>query len=348
MSPQLIYGTATFGMDLTEFQDAEAAKSMLKVVQSLGINRLDTAPRYPPLKPGRAEELLGEAAEVGSAFIIDTKVYTDTRTDGSGDLSRDSIRESVRGSLARLKRPQGVNVLYSHRADPETPLEEQVRNFNEQIAEGHCKAWGVSNTPPAALEEILRICEEKNWQKPTVYQGDYNLVTRGMETKLLPTLRAHGISFVAFRFVEIALYGWRSPNIRELADRNILITRALAAGFLTGKLVNNQQQGTRLADDNPLGKAVQKVFGAEELHQAMKTFDTAVKKHSLSSLEVAIRWAAHHSALGSEDAIILGASKESQLIESVSLIRKGPLPSIVLALVEDLWAAVQQTRGNVL
>jgi hypothetical protein len=59
--------------------------------------------------------------------------------------------------------------------------------------------WGVSNVPPEMLEEILRICDEKGLQKPSCYQGDYNLVTRGMETKLLPILRAHGMSFNAFR-----------------------------------------------------------------------------------------------------------------------------------------------------
>ncbi|KAK3370561.1 putative oxidoreductase [Podospora didyma] len=322
MSPQLIYGTATFGMDVTGFADAEAAKSMLKTVRSLGIKRLDTAPRYPPLSTGRAEELIGESVDISGDLTVDTKVYTDTRTDGSGDLARDAMQKSVCGSLERLKRSQGVNILYAHRADPATPLEEQVRNFNEQIAQGHCEAWGVSNTPPAVLEKIVQICEENGWQKPSAYQGDYNLVTRAMEAKLLPILRAHGMSFVAFR--------------------------ALGAGFLTGKFVNNQHEGTRLSDDNPLGKAMQRVFSDEELRRAVKEFDTEVKKHGLSSLEVAVRWVAHHSALRDADAIILGASKETQLQETVSLIQKGPLDPPVLALVDELWASVQQSRENVL
>lgn len=111
MPPQLIYGTATFGMDMTEFQDSEAVRNMLKTVQSLGIKRLDTAPRYPPLNPGRAEKLLGEALELSGDFVIDTKVATDTRNDGSGDLVRDALQKSVGSSLERLKRPQGVRPL---------------------------------------------------------------------------------------------------------------------------------------------------------------------------------------------------------------------------------------------
>ena len=51
------------------------------------------------------------------------------------------------------------------------------------------------------LGEILRLCEEQGLQKPSCYQGEYNVVTRGMETKLLPLLRTHGMTFNAFRYV---------------------------------------------------------------------------------------------------------------------------------------------------
>lgn len=109
MAPQLIFGTATFGMDLTEFQGAAEVENMLQTLKSLGISRLDTAPRYPPLKPGEAETLLGAAAGLSGDFTIDTKVYTDTRTDGSGDLTSEAIQKSISGSLEKLKRPQGVS-----------------------------------------------------------------------------------------------------------------------------------------------------------------------------------------------------------------------------------------------
>lgn len=92
---------------------------------------------------------------------------------------------------------------------------------------------------------------------------------------------------------------------------------------------------------------MQRAFGGEDIHDAVRKFDMEVTAQGLSSMEVVIRWAAHHSALGDEDAIILGASKPAQLQESVSLIAKGPLPSPVLELTDDLWAAVQQTRGDV-
>ena len=108
MPPQLIFGTATFGMDLTEFQDLSSIQILLKTLRELDIHRLDTGARYPPLNPGRAEELIGKTKELGGGFIVDTKVYTDTRTDGSGDLTSEAIEKSVHASLQRLERSDGV------------------------------------------------------------------------------------------------------------------------------------------------------------------------------------------------------------------------------------------------
>ncbi|OAK96955.1 putative oxidoreductase [Phaeosphaeriaceae sp. SRC1lsM3a] len=322
MPPQLIFGTASFGMDMTDFQDKEAVNTLLKTIRDLDIARLDTGARYPPLNPGLSETLIGTTRASSEAFLVDTKVFTDTRTDGSGDLKREAIEKSVVGSLERLQRPEGVNVLYAHRADPATPLEEQIQGFNEQIAQGRCKNWGVSNTPPDVLEKIVQLCDKHGWRKPRCYQGDYNIITRAMEDKLLPTLRAHGISYMAFR--------------------------PFAAGFLTGSFLNNQYAGTRFDEKNPLGPAIQKMFGAEELHLALKEFDVKVKAEGLTLLEVAIRWLVYHSALTDDDGIILGASKATQVIEAVSLARKGPLPNSVQPLVNSLWDAVRPIRTDII
>lgn len=124
--------------------------------------------------------------------------------------------------------------------------------------------------------------------------------------------------------------------------------RPLAAGFLTGKLSNNDHEGTRFADDNPLGKFAQKLYGAEDLNFAMRKFDIGVKAYDVTSLEVAIRWIMHHSALGDGDGIILGASKVGQLRQTVAIAKKGPLPEGLLRLAEDLWTAVNGSRGEII
>lgn len=108
MPPQIILGTACFGMDKTSFQTSDDVSTLLAAIQRAGVSRLDCGARYPPLKPGRAEELIGETKALSDAFEVDTKVYTDTRTDGSGDLTANAIARSVEGSLKRLGRPDGV------------------------------------------------------------------------------------------------------------------------------------------------------------------------------------------------------------------------------------------------
>ncbi|KAK7996478.1 hypothetical protein PG989_004518 [Apiospora arundinis] len=321
--PQIIFGTATFGFPNSAFQDAEAVSELLRTLRDLGVTRLDAAARYPPNSPGRAEELIGEATkeEAGSgasAFLIDTKIMTDVSNDGSGDLAREAIEASSAASLQRLQRPEGVNVLHIHRPDPTTPLEEQLQSLHDQVSQGHCKAWGVSNVPPATLEKMLQLCDQKGWTRPICYQGPYNMVTRGMEEKLLPLLRAHNMKFNGFQ--------------------------SLAAGFLTGKLVNNEYAGTRFGDDHPYGQRIRQMFGGADLTGAMQKFDAEVKAQGLSSTEVAYRWLAYHSALGEGDGIIIGASRLEQVVETVGIIRHGPLPDAVVSLASELWEAVRGTR----
>ncbi|RYC64266.1 hypothetical protein CHU98_g1957 [Xylaria longipes] len=278
----------------------------------------------PPTNPGRSEQLLGEARGLSRGFVIDTKVYTDTATDGSGDLTPEAISKSADASLQRLQRPEGVNVLYVHRGDPATPLEEQIQGFVAQIVKGHCKAWGVSNVRPEMLENMLRLCEQNGWPKPSYYQGTYNVISR-VHRFLRPTRPcALGTAFV---------------------DRTYS-NMAVAAGFLTGKFVNGQHAGTRMGDDNPLGKYIQQMYGSEDVLSAVKKFDTETRALGLTPLEVSIRWVFHHSKLTDEDCVLLGASKVEQVIENVAFIRKGPLSDQVLPLVEKLWERLDFDRDS--
>lgn len=170
MPPRLVFGTGVIGMDGMQFQTSDAVKQLLQTLQELGVTHLDTAARYPPFNPGRSEQLIGEALnQTTNPFIIDTKVYTELG-DGSGDLTRTNLQKSVVGSLERLKRPQGVNVLLAHRPDPATPLEEQVQGFVNEITQGRAKSWGVANHPPETLQKMIDLCERNGWEKPAWYQ----------------------------------------------------------------------------------------------------------------------------------------------------------------------------------
>lgn len=110
MASQLIFGTALFGRDWTEFQDTDSVKKVLETLQTLRIHRLDTGARYPPFKQGFSEELIGNAKELSSNFVVNTKIYSGTRKNGSGDLNREAMQKLVAGSLQRLQRPEGVRI----------------------------------------------------------------------------------------------------------------------------------------------------------------------------------------------------------------------------------------------
>lgn len=112
--------------------------------------------------------------------------------------------------------------------------------------------------------------------------------------------------------------------------------------------MNNEPAGGRFADDNPLGPTMRRMFGGEDLLAAMKKFGAEVKAQGLTPVEVAIRWVVHHSALGDDDGVVVGASRSAQVVDTVELVRKGPLPREVLGLVEELWEGVRGTRGEML
>jgi aflatoxin B1 aldehyde reductase len=79
-------------MDLSQFQDAKSVSEVFDALKNLGIDCIDTAARYPPLNWGGSEKLIGEALAAGDYnFRVDTKAFTDTATDGSGDLTREKL-----------------------------------------------------------------------------------------------------------------------------------------------------------------------------------------------------------------------------------------------------------------
>ena len=109
-----------------------------------------------------------------------------------------------------------------------------------------------------------------------------------------------------------------------------------------------QLDGTRWSNESPMGKAFQSLFAAPEIHEAMKTFQTALRKHGLSSTEVSLRRLYHHSELRDGDGIIIGASRDGQLEDNLGAFEKGPLESDVLSAINQFWASLKKVREDVL
>jgi aflatoxin B1 aldehyde reductase len=168
-TPSILFGGASLG---DSFTTPDAVQSVLSLLESHNIYRIDTAGRYPPINPGRSEQLLREAKATDQGFTIDTKILARVG-DGSGELTREKIEESLKESLERLGVAK-INILHIHRPDPQTPLDEQAAALDALYKEGKFAALGVSNFRPETLRAFLAVCEENAFIKPTVYQGDYS------------------------------------------------------------------------------------------------------------------------------------------------------------------------------
>lgn len=107
--PTLIFGGASIG---DAYKTSGTVKSLFTQLKALGINRIDTAARYPALDPGASERLLGEAGAASEGFIIDTKINPGPGFGPfDGSLSPEAVEESFRLSCERLGKVRGLEVL---------------------------------------------------------------------------------------------------------------------------------------------------------------------------------------------------------------------------------------------
>ncbi|KAG8162129.1 hypothetical protein KVR01_007894 [Diaporthe batatas] len=305
--PRLIFGGSSIGDHYATPQEVTGLLQRLRVT---GIRELDTAARYPAIKFGASEQLLGEVGAAAQGFAVDTKILV-LSTDGNGSLEPAKIQDSV--SKSRVALQMGVeklNVLYCHVPDFETPLEVQAAALDALHKKGTFDKLGVCSWPEEMLDQFIAICDRKGYVKPTVYQGLYNLVCRGHES-IFPALRKHGIVYNAY-----------SP---------------LGGGFLSGKLTSGSIEGTRFGRDNIVAYYSRLQYDKQELHDAVNALDDILQSANISKIEAALRWISYHSSLGAEDGIILGASKLQYLDENIAAIEKGPLPAEIASRMSGLW-----------
>ncbi|KAK8050763.1 hypothetical protein PG994_012493 [Apiospora phragmitis] len=295
-------------------QDTEEVRDILVLARSLGTKEIDTAARYPATNMGLSEKLLGEFQAIPQGFAVDTKILVLSK-DANGTLEPEKIRTSLENSRKSLQldSSQKLSILHCHAPDYTTPIQDQASALNELHKQGLFDKLGVSNWPLDMLNNFLEVCEREGYVKPTVYQGNYNLIARGHET-LMPTLQKHGIRFDAY-----------SP---------------VAGGMLSGKLTAGNIEGTRFAKDNMIGMLSKMQYDKPELHAAVRYLEELLEPAKMTPIEAALRWICYHSMLGSDDSIILGASKSRYLTSNEEVIQKGPLPEDIAVGMGKIWDMV--------
>ncbi len=152
-------------------EDYEITRDAIKKCFENGVNFFDTAEIY---GFGSAEEQMGKAfKELGykrEDLVVSTKLFKSGQGVNDGFLSRKHIMEGVNNSLKKLQLDY-VDVIFCHRPDFETPLEETVKAMNDVIEQGKAFYWGTSEWPADRISKAIEICERKNLHKPIVEQA---------------------------------------------------------------------------------------------------------------------------------------------------------------------------------
>lgn len=236
-------------------------------------------------------------------------------------LSAADVRRGLMDSLKALK-AEKIDTFYLHGPDRNTPLEETLAEVDKLHKEGHFTRFGISNFMSWEVAKMCELSKSKGWIEPSMYQGIYNGLHRGIEAELLPCLRHYGIALYAFQ--------------------------PLAGGLLTGRYKRDTttfEEGSRFDPKRNQGNLHHARYWTDTTFDALDIVGAATKKHNLTEAESALRWLTHHSQAKKElgDAVIVGASSEQQLEQNLVDLEKGPLPDDVVKAFDEAYALVKGT-----
>jgi len=188
----LCLGTMMFGGP-TEEADARRIAAHAK---DAGINFIDTANAY---TDGRSEEITGRIVRADRGWWVLATKLANPVGPGPNDrgLSRRHCFDAVEASLGRLG-VEAIDVLYLHKEDHATPLEETVRAMADLAGQGKILHFGVSNYRAWRVAEICRLCDEMGVDRPVVSQPLYNALNRQAETEHLPACGHYGLGVAPY------------------------------------------------------------------------------------------------------------------------------------------------------
>jgi L-glyceraldehyde 3-phosphate reductase len=177
-------------------------RRMLITAFDLGITHFDLANNYGP-PPGAAEERVGRILSSDfrpyrDELILSTKAGWDMWPGPYGNWgSRKYLLASLDASLKRMQ-VEYVDIFYSHRPDPGTPLEETLGALDSAVRSGKALYIGISSYPGVSTAEVIKLCERNGFIKPIIHQPSYSMLNRGIETDLLPITNRYGLGVIAF------------------------------------------------------------------------------------------------------------------------------------------------------
>ena len=277
---ELCFGTMSFGGDADEATSA----AMYKAVRDAGVNFFDCANEY---NQGRSEEILGRLAkDHRDDLVLTTKCFNATGPDvNARGANRRHVVKAVEASLRRLQTDR-IDVLFLHRYDALTPIDEMMRALEDLVRAGKVIYPAVSNWSAWQTQRAVDIQEHNNWARLQVIQPMYNLVKRQAEVELLPMAQANGIGVIPY-----------SPG---------------AAGLLSGKYLG---QATGRLKTNKMYEAR---YGEAWTFEVAEKFVALCQQKGLHPVSAAIAWVGAHPAV---TAPIIGARNLDQLKDSLASVK---------------------------
>lgn len=275
----------------------DTALECMQAAWDAGVNFFDNAEVY---AGGASEKIMGDAIRElrwpRESYLISTKVYWGL-TDGPNTrntLNRKYLLHAIDGSLERLDL-DFVDLLFCHRADAETPIEETVWTMHDIVASGRALYWGTSEWPAHAIADAYEIAERYNLRKPVMEQPQYNLLSRDrVEDEYAPLYEKYGMGTTVW-----------SP---------------LASGALTGKYLDQVPDDSRAS--LPGYEWLREMIVSEEHSETVRRVVALAKEIGCTPAQLAIAWCASHPHVST---VITGASRVEQVRENMGALEVMPL-----------------------
>ncbi|MBA6434875.1 MULTISPECIES: aldo/keto reductase [Streptomyces] len=286
----------------------ETQRAVLRRAFDLGVTHIDLANNYGP-PPGSAE------SNFGSIFAQDFRPYRDELFIASkaGYLmwpgpygewgSRKYVLASLDQSLSRMGLDY-VDVFYSHRFDPDTPLEETMGALDSAVRQGKALYAGLSNYPPEAIAEAAAILKELRTPY-LINQHPYSLLQRGVEGGVLQASAEAGVGVIAF-----------SP---------------LAQGQLTDRYLHGVPADSRMA----LGHFLKRETLTEERLGLLHALNKLAEGRGQTLAQLALAWVLRDPRVVS---VLIGASSVAQLEQNVAVLDSPDFSDAELAEIDRLSA----------
>ena len=303
-----------FGTDRSE----ETQRAILRRAFDRGVTHFDLANNYGP-PYGRAEENMGvylrdDFANLRDELVISTKAGYDMWPGpyGQGGGSRKYVLSSLDQSLSRLGL-EYVDIFYSHRFDPETPVEETMQALDTAVRSGRALYAGISSYSPSKTREAATIARELGTPL-LIHQPSYSMLNRWIERGLLDELEEQGMGCIVF-----------SP---------------LAQGLLTDRYLDGVPEDSRAARSDS-------TLPGDHLDEATLTHVRALneiaQRRGQKLAQLALQWALRDERVTSA---VIGASSVEQLDTNLDALQGPPLTDEELAEIDqnavdtgvNLWA----------